>query len=53
MHDLDRTLGEAEAEGEMRDMFETGEFEFEAESGSVFNEATELELTAELLGTSN
>jgi hypothetical protein len=50
MHDLDRTLGEAEAEGEM---FETGEFEFEAEGGSVFNEATELELTAELLGISN
>jgi hypothetical protein len=50
MHDIDRTLGEAEAEGEM---FETGEFEFEAESGSPFNEATELELTAELLGVSN
>lgn len=48
MHDIDRTLGEAEGE-----MYEAGEFEFEAESGSVFNEATELELTAELLGVSN
>jgi len=50
MHDIDRTLGEAEAEGEM---FETGEFEFEAEHGSTFDETTELELTAELLGVSN
>jgi hypothetical protein len=48
MHDIDRTLGEAEGE-----MYGSGEFEFEAESGSVFNEATELELTAELLGVSN
>jgi hypothetical protein len=50
MHDIDRTLGEAEAEGEM---FETGEFEFEAESGSPLDEATELELTADLLGVTN
>jgi hypothetical protein len=48
MHDIDRTLGEFEGE-----MYETGEFEFEAESGSVFDEATELELTAELLEVSN